>query len=56
MSIDLNGLSAKELEALIASVEAAPAELSVGDYLVSNWFQSTVESPLAQAFLSIDLS
>lgn len=41
----------RELEAVIASVEAAPAELSVGDYLVSNWFQSTVDSPLAQAFL-----
>lgn len=41
----------RELEAVIASVQASPAELSVGDYLVSNWFQSTVDSPLSQAFL-----
>lgn len=42
----------RELEAVIASVDAAPAQVSVGDFLVSNWFQSTVESPLAQKFLS----
>jgi succinyl-diaminopimelate desuccinylase len=41
----------RELQAVIASVDAAPAEVTVGDFLVSNWFQSTVESPLAQQFL-----
>jgi acetylornithine deacetylase/succinyl-diaminopimelate desuccinylase family protein len=40
-----------ELEQVIAAVEAAPAQLSVGGYQVSNWFSSTVETPLAQQFL-----
>lgn len=42
----------RELEAVIASVNAAPAQLSIGDFLVSNWFASTVETPLAQTFLA----
>ena len=41
----------RELKAVIASVDAGQARLSVGDFLVSNWFSSTVESPLAGAFL-----
>jgi acetylornithine deacetylase/succinyl-diaminopimelate desuccinylase-like protein len=41
----------RELTAIIAAVDAAPAQLSVGDFLISNWFQSTVNSPLAQTFL-----
>jgi succinyl-diaminopimelate desuccinylase len=40
-----------ELTEVIAGVDAGAAELSVGDFLVSNWFSSTVETPLAQAFL-----
>jgi acetylornithine deacetylase/succinyl-diaminopimelate desuccinylase family protein len=42
-----------ELRAVIAAVEAAPAALSVGDFLVSNWFSSTCESPLGRAFLDV---
>lgn len=45
-----------ELEAVIASVDLSDygqeAQLSVGDYQVSNWFASTVESALAQAFMA----
>lgn len=40
-----------ELTAVIAGVEAAPAALDIGDFLVSNWFDSSVDSALAQAFL-----
>lgn len=42
----------QELEQVIASVDAAPAQLSVGEYQVSNWFSSSIETPLAQRFLS----
>jgi acetylornithine deacetylase/succinyl-diaminopimelate desuccinylase family protein len=42
----------RELEAVIAGVAVAPASVEVGDFLVSNWFSSTVESPLAQTFLA----
>lgn len=41
----------KEMQAVIAEVDVAPAQLSIGDFLTSNWFQSTVNSPLAQTFL-----
>jgi acetylornithine deacetylase/succinyl-diaminopimelate desuccinylase family protein len=41
----------RELQAVVASVAAGQAALSVGDFLVSNWFSSTVETPLAAAFL-----
>ena len=41
-----------ELEAVIAGVDAGAAQLTVGDYLVSNWFDSTCNGPLAQAFLA----
>jgi acetylornithine deacetylase/succinyl-diaminopimelate desuccinylase-like protein len=41
----------RELEAVIAAVDAAPAKLTIGEFLVSNWFLSTVESPLARVFL-----
>jgi acetylornithine deacetylase/succinyl-diaminopimelate desuccinylase family protein len=41
----------RELEAVITSVDAAPAQISIGDFLVSNWFSSTVESPLARTFM-----
>jgi succinyl-diaminopimelate desuccinylase len=42
----------EELVQVIASVEAAPAQLSVGDFLVSMWFESSVQSSLAEAFLA----
>jgi acetylornithine deacetylase/succinyl-diaminopimelate desuccinylase family protein len=41
----------KELIEVVEQVDVAPAEVQIGDFLVSNWFGSTVESPLAQAFL-----
>lgn len=41
----------QELIDVIARVDATPAALTIGDFLVSNWFSSTVESPLAQAFM-----
>lgn len=41
----------RELEAIVASVNIAPARVSVGDYLVSKWFNSTVDTPLAHTFL-----
>lgn len=41
----------REMQAVIASIDVAPAEISIGDFLVSNWFDSTVNRPLARAFL-----
>ena len=41
-----------ELTAVIAGVNAAPAQLTVGDFLVSDWFSSTCESALGQCFLT----
>lgn len=41
-----------ELTRVIETVDASPAQLSIGDFLVSNWFSSTVDSPLAQTFLA----
>jgi succinyl-diaminopimelate desuccinylase len=40
-----------ELKQVIAGVDVSPAQISIGDFLVSNWFSSTVDSPLAQTFL-----
>lgn len=40
-----------ELQAVIAGVDADPASLSVGEFLFSSWFDSPVESELAQTFL-----
>ena len=40
-----------ELANLIGSLDVAPAEISIGDFLVSNWFESTLVSPLSRAFL-----
>ncbi|MDX2138786.1 MAG: M20 family metallopeptidase [Chloroflexota bacterium] len=42
----------RELETVIAGVNVAPAHISIGDFLVSNWFTSTVETALAQTFLA----
>lgn len=41
----------RELQAVIAGVDASPAHLSVGDFLVSNWFSSSSASELTQTFL-----
>lgn len=41
----------QELRDVIASVEASPAELTISEFLVSNWFDSTCDSPLGQQFL-----
>ncbi len=41
-----------ELIEVIASVDAGEAQLTVGDFLVSNWFSSTVDSPGAKLFLN----
>jgi len=42
----------QELIDVIQSVEVHPAEISIGDFLVSNWFSSTIESALAQTFMA----
>ncbi len=42
----------REMQAVIAAVAVAPAHISIGDFLVSNWFDSTVNGPLAQTFLA----
>ena len=41
----------RELEAVIAAVEVAPAQIGIGDYLVSNGFESTIESALARTLM-----
>ncbi|MBC7811891.1 MAG: M20 family metallopeptidase [Burkholderiales bacterium] len=42
-----------ELRAIVARVaaEVAPAELTIGEFLVSGWFSSTLDSALGQTFL-----
>lgn len=42
----------RELEQVVASVDVSPATASVGEFLVSNWFASTIDSRLAQTFLA----
>ena len=41
-----------ELRAVIAAVVVGKAQLTVGDFLVSNWFDSTCDSALARVFLT----
>ena len=41
----------RELQAVVDSVDYGQATLTVGDFLVSNWFSSTVDSALASTFL-----
>ncbi|MEZ4671413.1 MAG: M20 family metallopeptidase [Anaerolineae bacterium] len=41
-----------EMQAVIAGVEGGAAELSIGDFQTSNWFESTAVSPLAKTFLT----
>jgi succinyl-diaminopimelate desuccinylase len=40
-----------EMTRLITSIDVSPAQVSIGDFLVSNWFSSTADSALAQTFL-----
>lgn len=40
-----------ELTQVIAALDVAPAEISIGDFLFSSWFDSTVDSELAKTFL-----
>ena len=40
-----------ELRAVIAAVDIDPAKASIADFVFSNWFDSTLESELAQTFL-----
>ncbi len=42
----------REMTDVIAALDVAPAQIEIGDFLVSNWFSSTIESPLAQAFMA----
>lgn len=40
-----------ELMRVVDSVDVSPAQAAIDDFLVSNWFSSTVDSPLAQTFM-----
>lgn len=40
-----------ELRQVLEGVDVAPAAAWIGDFLTSNWFNSTIDSPLAQTFL-----
>ncbi|MBI5670540.1 MAG: M20 family metallopeptidase [Chloroflexi bacterium] len=42
----------QELVDVVSSVDIHPAQASVGEFQVSNWFNSTTDSPLAQTFLN----
>lgn len=41
-----------EMQAILAAVDAGAAELTIGEFQTSNWFESTAISPLAQTFLA----
>ncbi|MBK8021076.1 MAG: M20 family metallopeptidase [Chloroflexi bacterium] len=41
----------QEMIDVVASVAVSPAQASIGDFLVSDWYSSTVDSDLARAFL-----
>lgn len=41
-----------ELQAVVSSVDVAPAEVSVDGFVYSPWFESTLDSELGQTFLS----
>ncbi len=41
----------EEMRAIIAGVDVSPAEISIDDFLFSSWFDSTIDSPLAQTFM-----
>ena len=41
-----------ELKAVIAQVDVSPASISIGDFLFSSWFESSLDSPLAHSFMA----
>jgi len=41
-----------EMNAVISGVEVGAAELTIGEFQTSNWFESTAVSPLAETFLA----
>ena len=41
-----------ELQAVVSGVDIAPATSSIGDFVCSNWFDSSIDSPLSQTFLA----
>ena len=40
-----------ELQAVVHGVDVEPATVSIGDFVTSNWFDSSIESALSQTFL-----
>lgn len=42
----------QELEAVVRSVDAGQAQLEIGQYLYSSWFESGLRSPLGSSFLN----
>lgn len=40
-----------ELRGVIASLDVSPAEIEIGEFLFSSWFDSSIDSDLAQIFL-----
>lgn len=43
----------EELSAVISSVDVAPAQVEIGDFLFSSWFDSTLETELSKIFLRV---
>ncbi|MGB7340855.1 MAG: M20 family metallopeptidase, partial [Phototrophicaceae bacterium] len=41
-----------ELRAVIDSVDVLPAKIQISDFIFSSWFDSSIESPLSQIFLT----
>jgi acetylornithine deacetylase/succinyl-diaminopimelate desuccinylase family protein len=42
----------REMQAVVENVAVGAAQVSIGDFAISNWFNSTVNTPLAQHFLA----
>ena len=40
-----------EMRSVVESVDVSPADVSIGDFVFSSWFDSTIESDLSQVFL-----
>lgn len=41
-----------ELQGIIDGVDVSPASISIGDFLFSSWFESSLDSPLAHNFMA----
>ncbi len=41
----------RELEAVVAGVDVAPATTEIGDFLFSSWFDSTLDTALGREFV-----